>query len=240
MYRSSILAFFLAVSIFGLVVIMASLLFPPNVSENIPMRKPLVGIIFGSICIAGMIAVVFPGPCSRSISFGGEKPAKSAFKKPRVSSKKFFIGHHPNCGKFFPHVLRTGDKTICAGCAGLFLGGFMALIGSLLYFFGNFQIGQNIFLLAWVGAACVTLGIVQPLFFSPQRSSIRSLINALFALGAFLILIVADGITQSIYLDLFLLLLVLFWLLTKISISRWSHYEICRRCGVANCELRGF
>ncbi|TES84158.1 MAG: hypothetical protein E3J91_00065 [Hadesarchaea archaeon] len=243
MSRNFILAFFLGVSLFGLSVVVTLALYPPPVLENFPLRKPLVGSIFGLICVFGMLAVIFPGSCSRIIGFKGEKQqAPHVFYTAGNSKgKKLTLrGHHPMCKNFSAHVIQTGGKTFCAGCSGLFLGGLAASVGTLLYFFGNLHIGQNSLLLLWIGVTGVVLGLLQFPLFNIPWSSVRWFLNAFFAFGAFLVLVGTDGITQSIFVDLFLVVLIIFWIFTRVLLPQWGHERICRLCKVRKCEFRGF
>lgn len=241
MSRKFIPAFFLGVSLFGLSIVATLALYPLPVSENFLLRKPLMGSIFGLICILGMLAVIFPGSCSRIIGFKGEgQQAPHVFYTAGNSEEKKLTlrGHHPNCENFSTHVIQIGDKTFCAGCTGLLLGGLAACVGALLYFFGNLHVAQNLSLL-WISATGVALGLLQFPLFNIPMGSIRLFINAFFAFGAFLILVGIDGIAQNIFVDLFLVVLIVFWLFTRIVLSRWDHERICKLCKVKGCEFRG-
>ena len=237
MRRNFFPTFFLSVSLFGLGIVMAMTLYPPSVLENFLWRKPLVGSVLGLICIFGMLAVLFPRTCSRKIGCNGEQHGT------RVNSinskrKPTMRGHHPDCERFSTHVFRIGGRTLCAGCTGLFLGGSMALVGTLVYFFGNLYVGQTGFVISWIGAVGVVFGLLLLPLFNIPRSSIRLFLNAFFAFGSFLILVGVDEIVQSVFVDLFLVVLIVFWLFTRIILSRWNHERICRSCEVKACEFR--
>jgi len=236
MRRNFVPTFFLGVSLFGLGIVMAMTLFSPSVFENFLWQKPLVGSILGLICIFGIFAVLFPRTCSRKISCDGEQHA------PRVNSvdskrKPTMRGHHPDCERFSAHVFQMGGRSLCAGCTGLFLGGLMALVGTIVYFFCNLNFGQTSILISWIGAAGVVFGLLLLPLFNISRSSIRLFLNAFFAFGSFLILAGIDEIVQSIFVDLFLVVLIVFWLFTRIILSRWNHERICRSCKVKACEF---
>lgn len=241
MPRNFVLPFFLGVSLFGLGIMVVSAFYPPPVLENFPLRKPLVGSIFGLICICGMLAVLFPGPCSRKIGFKKEEEQAPHvfYNNSNSEGKKLtLLGHHPDCGKFSAHVFRADDKTFCAGCTGLFLGGLAAFTGTIFYFFGNLHVGQNSILLLWIGAAGVVLGLFQFSPFSALWRPIRSFINAFFAFGAFLVLVGIDEIIQNIFIDLFLIVLIIFWIFNRVLLSQWDHERICRLCKVRACVFR--
>jgi len=208
--------------------------YPPKVHENLLWRKPLIGSIFGLICIFGILTVFSPTKCSRIFDSRKKKPSRpypSKFVSHGTSST--LQGHHPDCKNFVAHVFRIGDKTFCAACTGLLLGGVLALVGTFLYFFSNWRVEQNSFLLAWVGVLGVGIGLFQFKF----RSLIRLSLNVFFVLGTFSILIGVDKLVHSVTVDLFLVALILFWLFTRISLSQWDHERICYTCKVATCEF---
>jgi len=142
-------------------------------------------------------------------------------------------GHHSSCGKFTAHTFQIQARIFCAACAGLLIGGLVALVGSLLYFFFSWNLVENSFLLVIVGVFGVGFGFFQLKF----RSLVRLSLNTVFVLGTFFILIGIDEITHSLLIDLFVISLILFWLYTRISLSHWDHENICSNCNVVNCEL---
>jgi len=209
--------------------------YPPVVGESFVWRKPIVGSIFGLICILGNLAVFFPKQCSGVFDFGkeemGSRPNVGTFASHGTFST--VRGHHPDCENFSAHVFRIGNRTFCTACTGLLLGGLLALAGTILYFFSNWRLGQGSFLLAWVGVLGVGFGLFQ----FKTRSFARLFLNTFFVFGAFLILIGIDELARSVTVDLFLIALTLFWLFTRISLSQWDHRRICYACKVAACEF---
>ena len=233
--RTSNVTYLLTVSFLGLLIAGMFTLYPPKVQETLSWRKPLIGSIFGIICIFGILAVFFPTKCSRVFDFGkrGEsnRPYHSSLASHGASSS--LQGHHPPCEHYIGHVFRIGDRTFCAACTGLFLGGFLALVGVLLYFFGDWGFEQSSSLMVWTGAVGVGLGLLQFEF----RSFIRLFFNIFFVLGAFLALVGVDNLVHSLLIDLFLEALIIFWLFARISLSQWDHERICYACKVAACAF---
>lgn len=224
-------------SLFGLGIAMVMALYPLQAPENFLWRKPLVGSIIGPIGIFGILAVLFPRACSKKIGCNGKHGAPRL--KTIVPKKKPALrGHHPDCEKFSAHIFQIGRRTLCAGCTGLFVGGLMALVGIIAYFFGNLYAGQTGFVISWVGAAGVFFGLVLLPLFNIPWGSIRLFLNAFFAFGSFFILAGVDEIAQNTFVDLFLVVLIVFWLFTRIILSRWNHERICRSCEVKACEFR--
>jgi len=238
------LLFLTSVSSFGLILATLFTVNPPISQEDFVWRKPVVGSIFASICVLGALAVFFPNECSRGFNFGkGEKSQglfSFVFKRGFVISKSnssVLRGHHPTCDRFSSHVFDLGGRTFCATCSGLFLGALVALVGATVYFFGNWQIGQDSFWVVWVGVLGVTLGLMQSPLLKVQRSFVRVFSGVLFAIGTFLILVVVDGLARNFLLDVFLVFLTVLWLVTRISLSQWEHEKVCAACNSASCEL---
>lgn len=236
MQRNFIPVFFLGVSLFGLGIAMVMALYPPQAPENFLWREPLVGSIMGLISIFGMLAVLFPRACSKKIGCNGEH-GTPRLKITAPEKKPALRGHHPDCEKFSAHVFQIDGRNFCAGCTGLFLGGLMALVGTIIYFFCNLNFGQTSILISWAGTAGVVFGLLLPLLNIPW-SSVRLFLNAFFAFGSFLILARTDEIVQSIFVDMFLVVLIVFWLFTRIVLSKWNHERICESCDVKACEFR--
>lgn len=235
-YYSSDITFLVLVSFLGLLIIAVLTVFPPAVTGNLPWRKPLIGSIFSSICIFGILAVFSPTQCLKILILRKKENLSNS------SSGKFashtlspsLQGHHPSCGKFSAHIFRIRSKTFCAACVGLLLGGLLALTGALLYFFGNCHVvEQSSSLMVLVGILGVGLGLFQFKF----RNLLRLSLNTFFVLGTLLILIGIDEFVQSLMIDLFVVSLILFWLFTRISLSQWDHKRICSDCNIAGCEF---
>jgi len=232
--RSFDITYLVIMSFLGLFLTGMLTVYPPIVHENILWRKPLIGSIFGLICVFGILAVFSPAQCSRVFDFGKEKRSRLYFGKfASHGASSTLQGHHPDCENFAAHVFRIGDKTFCAACSGLLLGGFLALFGTPLYFFGNWHVEQSSSLTVWVGVLGVGFGLFQFKF----RSFVRLFLNVFFVLGTFFILIGVDKLVHSVTVDLFLVALTVFWLFTRIALSQWDHERICYACKVATCEF---
>jgi len=234
-FRNSVLTYLIATSFLGLFLAAMFMFYAPTVQENLLWRKPVIGLIFGSICVLGVLAVFFPRQCSMIFDFGKEKKSGNLGLKNFAShgTSSTLQGHHPDCENFSAHVFRIGNRKFCIACTGLLLGGLLALAGTFLYFFNNWHIEQSSFLLVWAGISGVGFGLFQ----FKVRSFVRLFLNTFFVFGAFLILVGIDELARSVTVDLFLIALTLFWLFTRISLSQWDHRRICYACRVATCEV---
>jgi len=239
------LSFLVSVSLFGLLLVTLPAVFPLPIQVDFQWRKPLVGSVFGVICLLGMIAVFFPGRCSTVFhADNGENTSdavptkgKSAFDKTvTISGLKITHGHHPSCEGFTPHEFQIGKKTFCTACMGLLLGALITLFGVAAYFFRGWNIGENISLFLISGVLSVGLGLFQYVFFDFQWRLIRFLLNAFFIFGTFLVLAGIDAVANSLILDFFVILLCVFWLFTRILLSKNIHSKICQTCNL-KCDF---
>lgn len=224
------LLFAISVSIFGLFTTLMFSLYPPALKENFIWRKPLIGSIFTLICISGIVTVFYPEKCSEALSLPKIKAAKSFANEDNIPIA--LKGHHPDCAKFSPHIIYVKGKAFCAACTGLLLGALVAITGTALYFFAGWTLGQSSSLFVWAGQAGIVFGFVQFKF----KGYARLAMNALFAVGAFLVLVGIDMVAENIFIDLFLVGLIAFWLFTRILISKWNNWRICFSCEY--CEIR--
>mgnify|MGYP001036737374 FL=1 len=238
-FHNPTLVFLVGVSFFGLFLVPMFASHPPTEQNPLFWRKPLVGLIYGLVCLLGILAVFSPKKCS-GVSHFEKHPNELNNSRKSVSKEKLFtiVGHHPNCGNFSAHIFQIGNAKLCSSCTGLFLGALGALAGTAMYFFGNWHIAQVVHSLLWVGILGVASGLLQYLLFNVGKSFVRLFLNSVFVLGTFLILIGLDELTQSLATDLFIVLMSVFWLYTRISLSEWNHERVCYYCKVVSCRFR--
>jgi hypothetical protein len=219
------LGFMIACSLFGSLITLLMVAYPPATTQDYFWRKPVVGSTFLLICAWGSLTAVFPRKCSMAHETQMGRAlmgtdVKTAFP---VSSE----GHHPDCGGFSAHIIRFGGNRICAACAGLLIGGVIAMIVTSLYFFFGLDAGLISFSAVLIGQ----LGLVSGLIQFKLKSWARSAANVLFVLGSSLMLIGVDQLVGSAFLDTYVVGLVILWILTRVMISQWDHRRICLSCG---------
>jgi hypothetical protein len=239
MSSKKLVAFLLGVSLFGLLVgVMMALRITPE--SAIPPRKSLVGITFGIVCILGLIASIRPGPCSRAVRLGSRATSETGTSPPlgEEDCKVAHSGHHPNCSEYASHVFRVSGRVLCAGCTGLFLGGVVALAGGILYFFLDVTPWSNGQALTLVGAMGVAIGLVPVVMSSASLKPLRTAANVIFPVGGLLLLVGADQTAQNLSVDMFIVLLVPFWILTRVTLAQWDHARICATCDQVERTMR--
>lgn len=211
--------FYISVSFLGIFFVLVLGLNPPHSSGDLPFRKPVIGLLFVLICTLGALASLSPKKCS-TFPYYGSRSATIPHDLQRLSK-----GHHPACRQFTSHTIVLRGHVICAGCTGLLIGALLSILGAGSYFLlGAEVVNAHLFII--LGIFGLMLGFAQFAF----RGYIRSLMNVLFVVGALLVLIGADSLTQNFFIDLFVLVLTLFWILTRIASSKWDHNRVCQRC----------
>ena len=219
------LGFMIACSIFGSLVILLMVVYPPMTMQDNFWRKPFVGSIFFLICAGGSLVAVSPRKCSvahetQMVKALMDSDVKTGFP---VSSE----GHHPDCGRFSAHTIRFKGNSYCAACTGLLMGGVVAMIVTALYFFFGLNAGSVSFPAVLVGQLGLASGLIQFKF----KSWTRSAANLLFVLGSSFMLIGVDQLVGSVFVDIYVSGLIVLWILTRVMISQWDHRRICLSCG---------
>jgi len=233
---SSIVLFETLVSFFGLILAVLFAVHPQVSQWDFVWRKPLVGVAFAGVCILGILAVLFPSTCSRSFVAGRKE--KGDHSRISHATASTLLGHHPQCSGYSAHVFSVGRRVFCATCSGLFLGAFFALLGVGAFFFGNWQIRHNAASAVVVGVVGVSLGLLQSSLPTLQKGVVRLFTGAFFVVGTFLILLGIEELTHNVSLDLFIVALSVFWLVTRISLSQRDHERICSRCNPESCGFK--
>jgi hypothetical protein len=227
------LPFSIAVSALGFFIIIALALYGTGPAEVATWRKPIVGSIFALMCFLGIVLAVSPRKCSET--FGHQRRIDTTASSSQISKVSYATkGHHYDCGRFSGHTIRIDGHILCAACTGLLLGGLGALFGSALCFFIGWELPRVGFLAVLIGVTAMILGFLQ----LKLRGFARLILNMIFVLGAFLILAGMDELDGSLIVDLFSIVLIAFWLFTRILFSQWDHWRICRTCLIP-CETSG-
>jgi len=201
-----------------------------------PLQRALVGLIFGGICLLGIIAAIFPSRCSQMLHLGRHNNSLHYKSKKNIRRKKLRIrGHHPTCDNFSGHIIQFGGKIYCAGCLGMIIGGVIVLLGGVFYFSAWLYLKEVALIIFWLGFFGVAIGFLHYTLFN-LRGIIRFFFNILFVLGSFFLFIGIDMIANNLALDLFVLTLVIYWIIIRIIISQQRHQRICMLCDLKSCS----
>lgn len=238
--QSYVYLLFLTISFAGLTLTATLILSSPAAPDLFQGRQILVGGIFISICVLGILAGCWPSRCFSIINLQRVKSSEFAVKSDLTGSLEKPLrlkGHHPDCIGFQDHVVRIRNSTLCAGCVGLVLGATLSILVSTAYFLGGFSVCPVPQLTFWVGFLWVCCGLLQYSVSILGRGFIHLTVNALFVLGVLLLLVSLDQIRQNTILDLYFLTLTLFLIYTRIMLSQLDHKKTCATCHLGKCVL---
>jgi hypothetical protein len=152
-----------------------------------------------------------------------------------MNESMIFLGHHPTCGNFSSHDIKFGNEIFCGGCSGLVIGAIISVFGSILYLSIGLNIGNCSSVLFWTGFSSVFIGLLQHRL-SFNNRFLHFFLNLIFVLGTFFLLIGIDLQNGGFFPELYLLSLSIYWILTRISLSKIEHDKICSSCGL-KCEI---
>jgi hypothetical protein len=111
------------------------------------------------------------------------------------------------------------------------LGAIVSLLATASYLlFGSFA-GGNTVLFFWLGFTTVALGLLQYHIPYGDAGLVHLLLNTSFVLGDFLLLVGVNEIAENPVLSAHLLVLTIYWILARITVSGLEHHEICAACG---------
>jgi protein-S-isoprenylcysteine O-methyltransferase Ste14 len=206
---------------------------------GVQVQKEAIGAAFGAICMLGIIAGISPSRCNQLLmhvqtnEIGHKERENTTREKTGIS----FIGHHPNCGSFSSHVIQIGGRIYCAGCVGLVVGATIALVGTVCYVVLQSLSAQLVLVMFWSGLAGVTLGLLQYELFI-HKASFHFLLNVIFVVGAFLLLVGVSEMNGSLSLGIYFLLVILFLINVRSTLSRLEHEKKCAICSVEDCSMK--
>jgi hypothetical protein len=229
------LMFLIFVSLFGLALSFVFVTMSGGTFlDGFGLRKPLVGLVFGTLCLLGIFASIYPSSCSRIFDYEKTMSGDQKRNLQDISIR----GHHPTCKNYSAHILKANGRTLCATCSGFSLGAIISLIGVGLFFFGPFSFGAKPYIVMIVGGLTVSVGLLHSTLPGFRIGFSRFIASAFFALGSFLILASVEDALQNTSIDFFFVLLSVLWLVTDTALSRWDHRRICSKCTSESCARK--
>jgi hypothetical protein len=196
----------------------------------VTQQNPVHLIIFVSLCVLGAVATLFPRRCSPELRVSGDLHAS---RYTDVFGIRVIHGHHSDCMDLSNHEIRLGEKRICAGCLGLLAGSFIAIILTATQAIQNISVPSQF---GYLGLAFVAAGIVYSVLIPGSPPVLRTVLNALLVTGFALVYLVLTSLRG---LGLMGISLGIFWMYTRIRLSRWSHERLCADCDEPCNEKKG-
>jgi hypothetical protein len=205
-----------------------------NAQENgltsFTKQNPIHLIIFVSLCTLGAVATLFPRSCSPEIRATGDL---SPSRYTDVLGIRVIHGHHSNCNGLSNHEIRLDGKRICAGCLGLLAGSFIAILITVTQAIQSIPVPPQF---GPLGLAFVAVGLAYSVMISGSPPVLRTVLNVFLVTGFALVYLV---LTSMRGLGLVGISLSIFWMYTRIRLSRWSHDRLCVGCDEPCIEKKG-
>lgn len=198
---------------------------PIQITHLSNIEKGEIASIFIICCLFGISFTMKPNWLRRPLS-----ASKNPQKNSQSNEERLFLGHHPVCSPFQYHMIQINGTTFCAGCLGLSVGLFGAIISMVVYTTTDIQqtkISSSLLLL--LGLIFLLLVYIE-IFRRSGSPMLHVFLNSLMPLGFSLITIAVVGFTGKPLYGLFSILLCFLWLDTRIRLSKWRHSCICQQC----------
>lgn len=185
-----------------------------------------MAFLYDIICVSGTFAVLFPVACSKLVGIQSSLLHRSGEHRIRATEFlgiKILHGHHTS-EESAKHELFIAGKIFCATCYGLLTGAvisFTIMTVFALSGWAGLAGGGSGYLLYCIGVAAVMAGLLQILV--PDVGAKTRFVSAfVFVIGTALMLLATDLLAANVASDSFIILLAVFWLLSRISLSHRS------------------
>jgi hypothetical protein len=119
---------------------------------------------------------------------------------------------------------------------GLVAGAVISLVGCFSYFFLGFDVGEAGGYVFGIGFGGVVGGLLQYHLFKGSSGTTHFLLNVVFVMGAFLLLVGVNALKDNFTLETYLFTLMVFWIFTRMTLSQREHAKLCSECGVQSCR----
>jgi len=224
--------YFLLISLLGTFILL--LLIQAPLKTVYTWQKLLIFSLFLLICFLGTIAGLYPSKCFKAGKFKQKMDYNS--KSENKCQEIKFKGHHPICKNYRTHTFNFKGKTYCAGCSGMVTGATISIVSTIIYvFYGSIKDYNSIIFITGIILSLTALYL--PLIINFKKNIYKFLINVFFVLGALFSLIGINSINSSLSIQLYFIVLILIWIVTRILISRETHQKICDECLLESCKV---
>jgi hypothetical protein len=212
-----------AAAVLGLALVPILLLQPDLHGDTVPLRRPVIAVLYSAVCVLGIVAVFYPGKCRLMF----QKPNAASDPAKPASNEMQLRGHHPDCEKFSGNRITIGSSVYCAACSGLLVGAVVALGVIVLFSLGLFGAAWGNLWVLVAGEVLMLAGLAQ----IKARGYVKLAVNALFVVGSSLCLVASDSIMQNFLVDAYVLMLIVYLLWFRILLSEWNNKRTCLVCG---------
>ncbi len=205
-------------------IILLSLLSFPGI-KNIHMSDKLtIGAAFILSCIFGICVAINPNLTKRFSKRGSHDG--QLFQTIMMGRR----GHHPECEQFKSHTIKIKNKILCPGCSGLAAGSIISIILMSVYIVFLKEIPQAIPpVLILLGMVLIALNYIEIVILA-RKAYLHLISNVFLVIGFFSIITGIFHLTGSVVYGIFGILISFLWLDTRVQLSNWHHFEVCKNC----------
>ncbi len=216
--------FVLIVSAFGLIVSVSLVSSSDTSAVASGVRRSSIMLAYATVSSCGIVAVLFPSACSGIL--GTKKTLTKNTETPAIHETRVFGLRLVHCHHFGAemgtHELQIKGKSYCATCFGLLTGAIFSMVS--VGIFATYGWPSRLDLsyaygLYFLGVAGPTLGLILA-HGSHLRPRVRFALSAFFVVGTGFTLIATDTLTGSMTADVLVILLAVFWVLSRVSLSQ--------------------
>jgi len=197
------------------------------------LDRSAVAAAFALVSVVGLSMALSPNWIGRVFRQAPHGPAPGAGGPGEVDDgmpRRARLGHHPDCGRFDGHRLRSGEGAHCAGCTGLAAGSLVGIaLAIALALVPSVLDGAWARAVLYAGTALVLADLVTDIV--PGRpAAAHAALDALMVVGAFMAVVGTLWSTRSLGYGLLAVLVTVMWVDTRVTLSAWRHIDTCGRC----------
>lgn len=206
-------------------VMIVSMFSSPNTKTIHMSDKLAIGIPFIVSCLFGISIAIKPN-FTRSSSQRCDHDGGQHLQPIMIRRE----GHHPECEQFKNHTIKIENKILCAGCSGLAMGSVISIALMSAYIVFLKEIQQDILpVLVIFGMVLIALNYIENVI-PGKKNYFHMISNCFLVISFFFIVTGIFHLTGSIIYGLFGILISFLWLDTRIRLSNWHHFEVCKNC----------
>ncbi len=205
-------------------IILLSLLSSPNIMTIHMPDKLAIGIIFILSCLFGICVAIKPN----LIGISSKRGSHDGGHLQTIMME--YRGHHPDCEQFRSHTIKIENKILCAGCSGLVMGSVISIVLMSVYIVFHKEIPQTILpVFVIFGMVLIALNYIE-IVIPGRKAHFHLISNCFLVISFFFIIIGIFHLTGSIIYGIFVVIISFLWLDTRIQLSNWDHFEVCKNC----------
>jgi len=201
-----------------------------DASENVIIKpfneKIFLFLGFIVACIIGLTSAWFPGWYKTLLN----KKNIQSINTNNLTKKIKRKGHHPDCEKFYNHILTIRNNSYCTGCFGLSIGFIISIFLSTFYIIYRLQYPKFMLLIGFICGLILIEFVYLETIVNKNNRIIHIISNALLINSLFILIVTVYELTAKIQYGFIALLFSFLFIDTRIHLSKRKHKLICTDC----------